>query len=195
MAKTTIDLTNTLSGELGAQLRERVGMLPNVASERTKHLRGRVSGAKAVTSVCCYCAVGCSTLAYVSDDGKLLDVEGNPDSPINAGHLCPKGSALFGLTVNDQRWTTVKYRAPYSDRYEERPLSWALERIAQLAKATREQTFRREWTNAEGKTQCVNHTLGIASLGGATFGVEENYMLGKLMHSLGVVSIENQARI
>lgn len=194
MAKTTIDLTN-MPGELGAQLRERVGMLPNVASERTKYLRGRVSGAKAVTSVCAYCAVGCSTLAYVSDDGKLLDVEGNPDSPINAGHLCPKGSALFGLTVNDQRWTTVKYRAPYSDRYEERPLSWALERIAQLVKETRERTFRREWTNAEGKTRRVNHTLGIATLGGATFGVEENYMLGKLMHSLGVVSIENQARI
>lgn len=195
MAKTTVDLTSVLARDLQTRLRERVGMLPNVASERTKQLKGRVSGAKAVTSLCGYCAVGCSTLAYVSDDGKLLDVEGNPDSPINGGHLCPKGSALFGLTVNDQRWTTVKYRAPYSDRYEERPLAWALERIAQLIKQTREQTFAREYTAPDGTTKRVNHTLGIASLGGATFGVEENYMLGKLMHSLGVVSIENQARI
>jgi formate dehydrogenase major subunit len=187
--KPPIDLTSLLTRD-AADLRERVGALPNLASERTKDLKGRISGAKPVVSLCCYCAVGCSTLAYVSDDGKLLDVEGNPDSPINAGHLCPKGAALFGLTVNEARWTTVKYRAPYSDRYEERPLAWALERIAQLIKNTREETFVRE---RDGKR--VNHTLGIASLGGATFGIEENYMLGKLMHSLGVVSIENQARI
>jgi len=194
--KTTIDLTSFVPGAV-PELGERVGMLPNVASQRTQHLKGRVAGAKAVTSLCCYCAVGCSTLAYVSGDGKLLDVEGNPESPINAGHLCPKGSALFGLTVNDQRWTTVKYRAPYSDRYEERPLEWALERIAQLTKKTRDETFVREWNPSPGSGQAkrVNHTLGIASLGGATFAIEENYMLGKLMHSLGVVSIENQARI
>ena len=181
--KTTVDLTTLLPTG-------RIGMLPNVASERTQQLKGRIAGAKAVTSVCCYCAVGCSTLAYVSDDGKLLDVEGNPDSPINGGHLCPKGSALFGLTVNDQRWTTVKYRAPYSNRYEERPLAWALERIAALIKTTRDETFVRE---KDGKR--ANHTLGLATLGGATFGVEENYMLSKLFRSLGVVSIENQARI
>jgi formate dehydrogenase major subunit len=187
--KPTVDLTSALARD-AADLSERVGMLPNFASERTKALKGRISGAKPVVSLCCYCAVGCSTLAYVSDDGKLLDVEGNPESPINGGHLCPKGAALFGLTVNEARWTTVKYRAPYSDRYEERPLAWALERIAQLLKKTREETFVRE---RDGKR--VNHTLGIATLGGATFGIEENYMLGKLMHSLGVVSIENQARI
>jgi formate dehydrogenase major subunit len=192
--KTTVDLTLR---QAQGKLSERVGMLPNVASERTRQLRARISGARPVTSVCGYCAVGCSTLAYVSDDGKLLDVEGNPESPINAGHLCPKGSALFGLTVNDQRWTTVKYRAPYSNRYEERPLEWALERIAQRVKDTRERTFAREWspTPGSGQTKRVNHTLGIATLGGATFGVEENYMLGKLFHSLGVISIENQARI
>lgn len=189
--KTTIDLTRFVRGlEADVSLGERIGMLPNVASDRTRALQGRVAHAKSVTSLCCYCAVGCSLNAYVSDDGKLLDVEGNPDSPINAGHLCPKGSAIFGLTVNQARWTTVKYRAPYSDHYEDRPLDWALERIAQLVKDTRERTFA---TQYEGKR--ANHTLGIASLGGATFGIEENYMLGKLMHSLGVVSIENQARI
>jgi formate dehydrogenase major subunit len=187
--KTFVDLTSIIP-QNAEDLRSRVGMLPNVASERTKGLRGRISGAKAVTSLCGYCAVGCSTLAYVNEDGTLLDVEGNPDSPINAGHLCPKGSALFGLTVNDARWTTVKYRAPYSDRYEEKPLAWALERIAQHIKKTRDETFQRE---RDGKR--VNHTLGIATLGGATFGIEENYMLGKLTHSLGIVAIDNQARI
>jgi formate dehydrogenase major subunit len=173
-----------------AFLSERIGALPNVASKRTRALQARVSHAKAVPSVCCYCAVGCGTLAYVSDDGKLLSVEGNPESPISGGHLCPKGSALFGLTVNDARWTKVKYRAPYATEWEERPLDWAMTRIAALTKETRDRTFVRE---KDGKR--ANHTLGIASLGGATFGVEENYLLGKLMHSLGVVSVENQARI
>jgi formate dehydrogenase major subunit len=175
--KTTIDLT-------------RVGALPDVASERMEHLRSRIDGARAVASVCPYCAVGCGTLAYVDDDGRLLDVEGNPESPISGGCLCPKGAAIFGLTVNSERRTKVKYRAPYSDRWEDRPLEWAMERIAQRVKATRDATFVR---TQDGKR--VNHTLGIASLGGATFGVEENYLLGKLMHCLGVVSIENQARI
>ncbi|GAC1501919.1 MAG: hypothetical protein NVS1B14_06510 [Vulcanimicrobiaceae bacterium] len=188
-----IDLRGMLirAGEQAVhQFAQRVGNLPNVKSHRTINLNARIKNAKAVTSLCCYCAVGCSTLAYVGEDGTLLDVEGNPDSPINAGHLCPKGSALFGLTVNSARWTTVKYRAPYSDRWEERPLEWAMDRIATRVKETRDATWVAQ---QDGKR--VNHTLGIASLGGATFGLEENYLLGKLMHSLGVVSIENQARI
>jgi len=190
MTRGTIDLTKLVSIEGGLRLSERIGMMPNLASGHTQTLKGRIVNAKPVVSICPYCAVGCSTLAHVSDEGKLLNVEGNPNSPISAGRLCPKGSAIFGLTVNDQRWTSVKYRAPYSDHYEERPLAWALERIAQRVKETRENTFVK---TSGGKR--VNHTIGIASLGGATFGVEENYLLGKLMHSLGVVSIENQARI
>ena len=189
-AKTTLDLTSLLA-RVGDQLRERVGLLPNVASKRTQQLQGRVKGAKAVASVCPYCAVGCGTLAYVNDAGRLLDVEGNPDSPVSGGHLCPKGSAIFGLTVNELRWTTAKYRAPFAKEWEDKPVDWMLDRIAQRVKDTREATFVRN--TADGKR--VNHTLGIASLGGATFGIEENYLLGKLMHSLGVVSIENQARI
>ena len=187
--RVTVDLTGPQSPDAGG-LRERIGAMPDVESKRTKKLRGRIAGGKPVVSLCPYCAVGCSTLAYVDGDGKLLDVEGNPDSPINAGHLCPKGAASFGITVNQARWTTAKYRAPHSHRWEDRPLEWCLERIAQRVKKTREETFVRE---RDGKR--VNHTLGIASLGGATFGIEENYLLGKLMHSLGVVSIENQARI
>lgn len=192
----TIDLTRVLE-RAGQELEARVGTVPNVPSARTQALEARIKHAKAVPSVCAYCAVGCSTLAYVSDDGKLLDVEGNPDSPINGGHLCPKGSALFGFTVNDRRWTNVKYRAPYSDTWEDRPLDWAMERIANLVKDTREKTFVRTSTSSVPalKGKRINHTLGIATLGGATFSVEENYLLGKLFHSLGVVSIENQARI
>ena len=184
-----IDLTDLLN-RAGGELSARVGSLPNVASPRTQSLQARIKNAKAVPSICPYCAVGCGTLAYVSDDGTLLDVEGNPDSPISGGHLCPKGSAIFGLTVNSARWTTAKYRAPYADRWEDRPLEWVMQRIVALVKETREKTFVRE---RDGKR--LNHTLGIASLGGATFGIEENYLLGKLMHSLGVVSVENQARI
>jgi len=190
--KPAIDLTTVLSRAFSKlRIPERVGPLPNVESKRTRALAGRTRGAKAVTSVCPYCAVGCSTLAYVSDEGKLLDVEGNPESPINAGHLCPKGSAIFGLTVNEARWTTVKYRAPFASEWEDKPLDWALERIAARFKATRDKTFVR--TSDDGKR--LNHTLGIASLGGATFGVEENYLLQKLFKSAGVVSVENQARI
>lgn len=173
------------------RLSERIGALPNLASRRTRALAPRTRAKHAVVSVCPYCAVGCSTLAIVSDDGKLLDVEGNPDSPINAGHLCPKGAASFGLTVNSSRQTTVRYRAPYATQWEEKPLDWALDRIARNFKETRERTFVR--TNREGKR--LNHTLGIASLGGATFGVEENYLLQKLLKSCGVISVENQARI
>ncbi len=187
-----IDLTSVLSRIAGAlRLSERVGDLPNVLSERTQKLEGRVKGAKAVASLCPYCAVGCSTLAYVSDEGKLLDLEGNPESPVNGGKLCPKGSAIFGLTVNEARFTMAKYRAPYATDWEDKPLSWVLDRIAERFKKTREETFVP--TTPDGKR--VNHTLGIGSLGGATFGIEENYLLGKLLHSAGVVSIENQARI
>ena len=190
--KPPIDLTTILSRTLsGLRLRERVGNLPNVESKRTRELAGRVRGAKPVVSLCPYCAVGCSTLAYVSDEGKLLDVEGNPDSPVNAGHLCPKGSAIFGLTVNEARWTTPKYRAPHSTEWTEVTMDWALDRIAEKFKQARDETFVR--TGPDGKRR--NHTLGIASLGGATFGLEENYLLQKLFKSAGVVSVENQARV
>jgi formate dehydrogenase major subunit len=190
--KRSFDLVSLL-GQVATGLRvpERIGAVPNVESKRTRALRGRTERGKPVVSVCPYCAVGCSTLAYVSDEGKLLDVEGNPDSPISAGHLCPKGSAIFGLTVNTARWTTVKYRAPYATEWEEKPLEWALDRIAEKFKATREETFVRTLPN--GKR--VNQARGIASLGGATFGIEENYLLTKMLRSAGVVSIENQARI
>lgn len=159
----------------------------------TKSIQPRIRDADAaVPSVCPYCAVGCSQLIYVKD-GKIVDVEGNPASPINAGTLCPKGAATFGLLVNPARVTTVKYRAPYSDRWEERPLDWAMDRVAQLVKQTRDATYQVQ--DPETGTT-LNRCFGIASLGGATLDNEENYLIKKLFGGgLGMVWIENQARV
>lgn len=151
----------------------------------------RIRDAKVVHSVCPYCAVGCGLNVYVKD-GKVIDIEGNPDSPINHGTLCPKGSATFQYTVNSTRLTHVLYRAPYSDHWEIKPLNWAMEQIAQRVKKTRDETFVERLPDGSE----VNHTLAIASLGGATLDVEENYLMKKLLTGgLGIVSIENQARI
>jgi len=155
----------------------------------------RIRKAKAVPSVCPYCAVGCGQIVHVQD-GKIVNIEGNPDSPVNQGNLCPKGAATYQLAVNPLRITKVLYRAPYSDRWEEKPLDWAMDQIAQRTKKTRDETFATTWKNpVTGEEKVINHTLGIASLGGATIDNEENYLIKKLMCSLGVVYIENQARI
>jgi formate dehydrogenase major subunit len=152
----------------------------------------RTRGAdKAVASVCPYCAVGCSQLIYVKDK-RIIDIEGNPASPINEGTLCPKGAATYQYVVNPNRVTTVRYRAPRSDHWEDRPLEWAMDRIATLIKQTRDTTF--VGRTADGKS--VNQTTAIATLGGATMDIEENYLIKKLFSGgLGIVSIENQARI
>ncbi len=151
----------------------------------------RIRDAKVVHSVCPYCAVGCSLNVYVKD-GEVIDIEGNPDSPINRGTLCPKGSATFQYTVNPSRLTQVLYRAPYSDHWEIKTLEWAMEQIAQRIRQTRDETFVERLPDGRE----VNHTLAIASLGGATLDVEENYLMKKLFTGgLGIVSIENQARI
>lgn len=178
------------SGQDENLLSTHIGPVPNPISERSKHLRPRIHDAQMYHSVCPYCAVGCGQRVYVKD-GKVIDIEGDPESPISGGCLCPKGSATFQYVVNDRRITTVKYRAPYSDHWEDKPLDWAMDRVAQLVYETRESTFRE--TNDEGKP--VNNTLAIGSLGGATLDNEENYLITKLFHSLGMVCVENQARI
>ena len=155
---------------------------------------------KEVASVCPYCAVGCGQIVMVDTaSGKILDIQGNPDSPISQGTLCPKGAATYQLGVNPLRWTKVKYRAPLSDRWEEKPLDWAMERIAQLVKKTRDENFNefQEMPDGKGGTvrKRVMNTYAIASLGGATMDNEWNYIHQKLMHGLGVVYVENQARI
>ena len=161
-------------------------------SEASARLRPRLEEADRVgTSICPYCAVGCGQLVYAKGDD-VIHVEGDPRNPINQGTLCPKGAATYGWMVNPNRLTTVKYRAPYSDHWEERPLDWAMERIAALVKQTRDETFVRQLP--DGTT--VNHTLGLAELGGATLDNEENYLIKKLCGGgLGMVWIENQARV
>src|SRR5690348_10141865 len=157
--------------------------------------RLKITGAREVPSVCPYCAVGCGQIVSVRDD-KIINIEGNPESPINRGTLCPKGAATFQLAVNDNRITKVWYRAPGATDWDKtRTLDWAMDRIAQRVQETRDQTFREHWKDPAGKEKLVNHTLGIASLGGATMDNEWNYLQCKLMRALGVVQIENQARI
>jgi formate dehydrogenase major subunit len=187
--KPVIDLT-ALLGRAASALGERVGMNPNVLSQRSQTLRPRIAGKKKTPSVCPYCAVGCGTTIY-SDGDTIVDIEGNPDSPINAGTLCPKGAATYQLHVNPNRWTTVRYRAPYASEWTDVPYAWAMERIADRIKETRDRTF----TEHDEQGRRVNRTTAIASLGGATLDNEENYLIAKLFRNVGTPFIENQARI
>jgi formate dehydrogenase major subunit len=178
---------------LWSKIKNHVGVkVKHPVSPASRELRARINdpGVKKTSSVCPYCAVGCSTLVY-SRDGRIIDVEGNPDSPINAGTLCPKGSAIYGLMNSPYRWTKVRYRRPYSDHWEDLSLDEAMDMIADRVKKTRDETF--EETDEEGRK--LNRSLAVASIGGATIDNEENYLITKLFHSMGFVRITNQARI
>ena len=161
-------------------------------STSSKTLRPRLEQADTVgTSICPFCAVGCGQLIYAKN-GRLLHIEGDPRSPVNQGTLCPKGASTLGALLSPQRVNKVLYRRPHGTDWEERTLDWAMERIAQLAKQTRDSSFVE--TLPDGRT--VNHSLGIGSLGGATLDNEENYLIKKLFGGgLGLINIENQARI
>jgi formate dehydrogenase major subunit len=161
-------------------------------SAMSSRLRPRLEEADTVgTGICPYCAVGCAQLIYAKE-GKVIHIEGDPRSPINQGTLCPKGAATLGWMSSERRINDVMYRAPHSDRWERKPLDWAMDRIAHLVKRTRDETFVQKLPGGE----TVNHTLGIGSLGGATLDNEENYLIKKLFGGgLGMVWIENQARI
>ncbi len=174
------------------QLQGEDPMTTAAKSEKSRTLRPRLEEADRVgTGICPYCAVGCAQLIYVRGND-VIHIEGDPRSPINQGTLCPKGAATFGWMMNPNRITTVRYRTPYSDHWEDRPLEWAMDRIAFLIKRTRDETFVPELE--EGKK--VNHTMAIAELGGATLDNEENYLIKKLCGGgLGMVWIENQARV
>jgi formate dehydrogenase major subunit len=177
---------------LPRQLAGQDGMAAAARSDASERLRPRLESADRVgTAICPYCAVGCAQKVYARD-GRVIAVEGDPASPINQGTLCPKGAATYGWMTSEQRINQVLYRAPHSDHWERRPLEWAMDRIAQRVKETRDATFVDKLP--DGKT--VNHTLGIGSLGGATLDNEENYLIKKLFGGgLGMVWIENQARI
>jgi len=168
----------------------RLGNSPQPFSPMSIAKHSRLDGATRVNGVCPYCAVGCGQQVWIKD-GKVIDIEGDPRSPINEGTLCPKGANTFQLTVNPHRVTKVLYRAPYATEWEERPLAWAMERIAQRVKETRDATFVER--DADG--DIINNTTAIAQLGGATLDNEENYLIKKLLNNLGVISVENQARI
>jgi formate dehydrogenase major subunit len=155
----------------------------------------KIAGAKELHSVCPYCAVGCSLVAYTRQgaDGKtqLLQIEGDPSSPINEGRLCPKGATAMQLATSGRRIGKPLYRAPGSSKWEEKDWNFVLDKIAQNFKAARDRTF--VGTDAAGNT--VNRTEGVAFAGGAAFSSEEGYFTTKVMRTLGVVHLEQQARV
>ena len=161
-------------------------------SQASRDLRPRLEQADTVgTSVCPFCAVGCGQLVYAKN-GKPIHIEGDPRSPVNQGTLCPKGASTLGVLLSPQRINKVLYRAPRATEWEEKPLDWAMDRIAQRTKRTRDDTF----VSALPDGRVVNHSIGVGSLGGATLDNEENYLIKKLLTGgLGLVSVENQARI
>lgn len=154
----------------------------------------RIKYAHETTSICPYCAVGCGLIVHNSA-GKVVNVEGDPDHPINEGSLCSKGSALYQVANNERRLKTVKYRAPGSSIWEEKSWEWALEQIANRIKRSRDATFKDKVKDTDGNEQIVNRTEGIGCLGGAALDNEECYLISKFARSLGIVYLEHQARL
>jgi formate dehydrogenase major subunit len=160
-------------------------------SPRTRSLAPRTGAAdRVVKSVCPYCAVGCGQDVYVRD-GKIIDIEGDAESPISRGCLCPKGSATFQLVTGSHRIHRVLHRRPGASSWEVIPLDEAMDMVARRVHDTREAT----WEDRTPDGHELRRTLGIAHLGGATLDNEENYVIKKLFTALGIVQIENQARI
>jgi formate dehydrogenase major subunit len=177
----------------GVAAAELVGLGFDTTRVQARSHAARVKEGKEVASVCPYCAVGCGQIVTVAD-GKIVDIQGNYDSPISVGTLCPKGAATYQLAVNPHRWTKAKYRAPNSDHWEDIDLEQAMDMIAERFKKTRDENFI-EKTKVGDAEKTVNQVLALASLGGATIDDEWNYIHQKLLRATGVVSIENQARI
>lgn len=160
-------------------------------SAKSENLHGRtVEADKVVQSVCPYCAVGCSQRVYVKDD-RVVHIEGDSDSPISRGRLCPKGAASEQLVNSATRLTKVKYRAPHATEWQDLDLETAMDMIADRFIASR----RNQWEDFDEKGRVLNRTMGVAGLGGATLDNEENYIIKKLFTAAGAVQVENQARI
>lgn len=167
------------------------GLGESAASERTESLSARTKHAdKVIGSVCPYCAVGCGQLIYLKDE-KIIDIEGDPASPVSQGCLCPKGAATFQLVTGSHRVTHVLYRKPYGTEWEKIPLEQALEMVATRVKKARDE----DWEDRDEDGHPLRRTMSMAHLGGATLDNEENYLIKKLFTGLGIVQIENQARI
>jgi formate dehydrogenase major subunit len=159
-------------------------------SERTRNLRPKTDGAQTARSICPYCGVGCGQLAF-HKNGKLISIEGDPESPISRGRLCPKGADTFELHTHPGRLQKVKYRRPHSTRWEELELETAMDMVADRLWDSRERTFQEKQDG-----ELVMQTKAVAHLGGATLDVEENYLIKKLFAAgLGMVCVSNQARI
>lgn len=159
-------------------------------SQATAELGARISGAEVARSVCPYCGVGCGQLIY-HRAGKILSIEGDPESPINQGTLCPKGAASRELLTHPERLTRVRYRAPHATQWSDLDLETAMDMIAERVWESRKRTFI-----AEHEGEAIRHATGIAHLGGATLDNEENYLIKKLFTGgLGMVAVSNQARI
>jgi formate dehydrogenase major subunit len=166
------------------------GTGPEAMSQRTRDLLPKNHDAEVARSVCPYCGVGCGQLAY-HKQGKLISIEGDPESPISRGHLCPKGADTFELHTHPGRLKKVKYRAPYSRKWEDIELETAMDMVADRVWETRDRTFQEK---REGES--LMQTTAIAHLGGATLDNEENYLIKKLFTAgLGMVCVSNQARI
>jgi formate dehydrogenase major subunit len=160
-------------------------------SRRSRELTARTATAdRVVKSICPYCAVGCGQKVYVKDE-RVVQIEGDPDSPISRGRLCPKGAASEALVNSPARLTKVRYRRPHGTEWEDLDLETAMDMIAERVLATREQT----WEDADAHGHPLHRTLGLAFLGGATLDTEENYLIKKCFTAAGAISIENQARI
>ena len=174
------------------QLREDpLGLGRAARSKRTEQLVARTATAdRVVRSVCPFCAVGCGQKVYVKDE-KVVHIEGDPDSPISRGRLCPKGSASEQLVNGPRREHTVRYRRPHGTEWEDLDLETAMDMIAERVVRTRAET----WEAEDDQGRPLNRTRGFALLGGATLDTEENYLIKKSFTALGAVSVENQARI
>ncbi len=162
---------------------------------KKRQMSFRIAGAKEVHSICPYCAVGCALIAYTRQGAggktELLQIEGDPDSPINEGRLCPKGATAMQLATSSRRVEQPLYRAPGSANWEKKDWDFVLGKIAQNIKASRDNTFVAQDANGN----VVNRTEGVAFAGGAAFSTEEGYFAAKVMRTLGVVHIEQQARV
>ncbi|TMF85705.1 MAG: dehydrogenase [Chloroflexi bacterium] len=170
---------------------DRLGLRDAARSSRTESWRGRIEDSdRVVRSICPYCAVGCGQRVFVKAD-EITQIEGDPDSPISRGRLCPKGAASRALVGSPRREYRVKYRRPYGSRWEDLSLDQAMDMIADRVIAAR----REHWEDRDDQGRPLNRTTAVASLGGATLDNEENYLIKKLFTALGIVQVENQARI
>ncbi len=170
---------------------DRLGRGPAVESAQTKAMTARTTTAdRVVSSVCPFCAVGCGQKVFVAD-GRVTQIEGDPDSPISRGRLCPKGASSEQLVNNPLRQTTVRYRAPYATEWQDLDRDTAIDMIADRFVQAR----RAHWQDVDDHGRPLRRTMGIAHLGGATLDNEENYLIKKLFTAAGAIQIENQARI